>query len=148
MNPIDPPFARRGTTQEIEHGSVFTPKFDGDGLIPAIAANAATGEILMLAWMNAEALSLTIASRVAHFYSRSRGRLWKKGEESGNLLRVVGMTTDCDQDVVVLKVTVEGVGVACHTGARTCFYRAVSLGEPAGGVHALTATGTAQPVVK
>ena len=143
MNPIDPPFATRGTTKQIEQAMVFTPKFDGDGLIPAIVADAATGEILMFAWMNAEALSLTLATRVAHFYSRSRGRLWKKGEESGNLLRVVDMTTDCDQDAVALKVTVEGPGVACHTGARTCFYRTITLGEPAEGVRALSAVATA-----
>jgi phosphoribosyl-AMP cyclohydrolase len=82
----------------------------------------------MFAFMNAEALAATIETGVAHFWSRSRGRLWKKGEESGNLMRVSEARTDCDQDVVWLKVTVEGAGVACHTGARSCFYRTLPLG--------------------
>ena len=83
----------------------------------------------MFAWMNAEALALTLETRVGHFWSRSRSRLWKKGEESGNLLRVSELRTDCDQDVVWLKVSVEGDGVACHTGERSCFYRSLPLGQ-------------------
>lgn len=121
--------APRGTTAEIEHGTTFMPKFDTDGLIPAIVTDAGTGEVLMFAWMNAAALSLTQATRVAHFWTRSRGRIWKKGEESGNLLDVVELRTDCDQDVMLLRVTVRGASVACHTGARSCFYRRV---DPAG----------------
>jgi phosphoribosyl-AMP cyclohydrolase len=123
-----PPFAARGTPQEVEHGATFQPRLDADGLMPAIVTDAASGEVLMLAWMNAEAIALTLETRVAHFWSRSRRRLWKKGEESGNLLGVAEVRTDCDQDVLWLKVTVGGAGVACHTGARSCFYRTLPLG--------------------
>ena len=127
------PFAPRGTPSEIERGHQFQPKFDASGLIPAIVTDATTGDVLMFAWMNAEALSLTIEQRVAHFYSRSRAKLWKKGEESGNFLRVAEMRTDCDQDVVSLKVHIDGAGAACHTGSRSCFYRSVPLGARGAG---------------
>jgi phosphoribosyl-AMP cyclohydrolase len=123
-----PIFAARGTPAEVEQGTRFQPGFDADGLIPAVVTDAASGEVLMLAWMNAAALALTLETRVAHFWSRSRRKLWKKGEESGNLLRVAEARTDCDQDVVWLKVTVAGAGVACHTGERSCFYRSLPLG--------------------
>jgi phosphoribosyl-AMP cyclohydrolase len=112
----------------LEHGLGFTPRFDADGLIPAIVSDAATGEVLMFAWMNAEALARTIDTREAWFWSRSRGKFWRKGEDSGNTLSVVEMRTDCDQDVVWIQVTISGAGQACHTGARSCFYRAVALG--------------------
>jgi len=128
--PLSPLFAPRGSADEIEQGLVFRPRFDADGLIPAIVSDAATGEVLMFAWMNGEALALTLETRVGHFWSRSRNRLWKKGEESGNLLTVTEVRTDCDQDVLWLKVVVQGEGVACHTGARSCFYRTVALGTP------------------
>jgi phosphoribosyl-AMP cyclohydrolase len=132
MPPTTPaPFAPRGTQSEIESGALFQPRFDADGLIPAIVTDATSGEVLMFAWMNAEALSLTLETRSAHFWSRSRGKLWKKGEDSGNLLRVAELRTDCDQDVVWLKVAVEGDGVACHTGERSCFYRTLPLGQAA-----------------
>jgi phosphoribosyl-AMP cyclohydrolase len=121
------PFAARGSTEQVETGAEFAPLFNADGLIPAITVDARTGETLMFAWMTADALRLTLETRIAHFWSRSRGRLWKKGEESGNLLDVVEVRTDCDQDVVLLRVTVRGAGVACHTGARSCFYRRVYL---------------------
>lgn len=121
-------FAPRGATEDIERGLAFQPKFDAQGLIPAIVTDVATGEVLMLAWMNPEALALTLEQGVAHFWSRSRGRLWRKGEESGNVLRVTEVRTDCDQDTIWLKAEVEGTGVACHTGARSCFYRVVPLG--------------------
>ena len=124
-------FAPRGTPDEIETGTLFQPRFDADGLIPAIVTDAASGEVLMFAWMNAEALSLTLQTQLGHFWSRSRGKLWKKGEESGNLLRVIEVRTDCDQDVLWLKAAVEGDGRACHTGARSCFYRTLPLGQPA-----------------
>ena len=124
------PFAARGTPGEVETGLVFQPKFDADGLIPAIVTDAASGDVLMFAWMNAEALALTLETRVGHFWSRSRAKLWKKGEESGNLLRVSELRADCDQDALWLKVVVEGAGVACHTGQRSCFYRALALGAP------------------
>jgi phosphoribosyl-AMP cyclohydrolase len=124
-------FAPRGATEDIERGLIFQPKFDANGLIPAIVTDAKTGDVLMLAWMNAEALALTLEKGVAHFWSRSRGSLWRKGEESGNVLRVTEVRTDCDQDTIWLKVDIQGAGVACHTGARSCFYRIVSLGaEP------------------
>jgi len=121
-----PLFAPRGSTEEIERGDVFQPKFGPDGLIPAIVTDADTGDVLMFAWMNAEALALTVETGLAHFWTRSRQRIWIKGEESGNLLRVQEIRTDCDQDVLWLKAHVEGDGVACHTGARSCFYRALS----------------------
>ena len=130
MSAQPPPFAARGSPDEVETGLVFQPRFDADGLIPAIVTDAASGEVLMFAWMNAEALAQTLETRIGHFWSRSRGRPWKKGEESGNLLRVSEVRTDCDQDVVWLKVTVEGAGVACHTGERSCFYRSLPLGAP------------------
>lgn len=121
-------FSRRGASEDIERGLTFQPKFDADGLIPAIVSDAGSGEVLMFAWMNAEALALTLETRVGHFWSRSKGRLWRKGEASGNTLRVAEVRTDCDQDVLWLKVAIEGAGVACHTGARSCFYRALPLG--------------------
>jgi phosphoribosyl-AMP cyclohydrolase len=127
-----PQFAGRGTPSEVESGLAFQPKFDADGLMPAIVTDAASGEVLMLAWMNAQALGMTLTTRTAHFWSRSRGRLWKKGEESGNLLRVLELRTDCDQDALWLKVAVAGDGVACHTGERSCFYRALPVGAEPG----------------
>lgn len=126
------PFAPQGSTREVEHGSLFQPKFDDRGLIAAIVTDAGTGEVLMVAWMNAEALALTLETREAHFYSRSRRRIWKKGEDSGNVLRVAEIRTDCDQDSLVIRVQVAGAGVACHTGARSCFYRAIDLDAPEG----------------
>jgi phosphoribosyl-AMP cyclohydrolase len=125
-----PTFAPRGSAHSVEASLAFQPKFDADGLIPAIVSDADTGEMLMFAWMNAEALALTLETGVGHFWSRSRGALWKKGEESGNTLAVVELRTDCDQDVVWLRAKVGGDGVACHTGQRSCFYRSVPLGPP------------------
>jgi phosphoribosyl-AMP cyclohydrolase len=124
-----PIFAERGTPAEIEQGLTFRPRFDADGLIPAIVTDAASGDVLMLAFMNAEALALTLETRIAHFWSRSRRKLWRKGEESGNLLEVVEARTDCDQDAIWLKAAAAGAGVACHTGERSCFYRCLPLGE-------------------
>jgi phosphoribosyl-AMP cyclohydrolase len=123
-----PPFAKRGTSEAVERGLAFQPRFDADGLMPAIVTDAASGEVLMFAWMNAEAIALTLETRIGHFWSRSRGRLWKKGEESGNLLHVDEVRTDCDQDVLWLSVSVGGGGVACHTGSKSCFYRSLPLG--------------------
>jgi phosphoribosyl-AMP cyclohydrolase len=125
-------FAARGTPGEVETSLRFQPRFDADGLIPAVVTDAATGEVLMFAWMNAEALALTLETRIGHFWSRSRARLWKKGEESGNVLSVSELRTDCDQDALWLKVEVGGAGVACHTGERSCFYRVLPLGERPG----------------
>ncbi|HET6388175.1 phosphoribosyl-AMP cyclohydrolase [Hyphomicrobium sp.] len=112
-----------GETEETTRS--FRPAFGPDGLIPAIVSDAETGDILMFAYMNAEALSATVTSGFAHFWSRSRAKLWKKGEESGNLLKVVEIRTDCDQDVVWVRAEVQGNGAACHTGERSCFYRRV-----------------------
>jgi phosphoribosyl-AMP cyclohydrolase len=109
----------------------LTPRFAADGLIAAVATDADTGEVLMLAWMDAEALALTIRTGEAHFYSRSRRRLWRKGEESGNVLEVVELRTDCDQDAMWLRVRTRGQGAACHTGHRTCFYRRIPTGAEA-----------------
>ena len=110
----------------LEEGSQFTPNFNSDGLIPAIASDHQTGEVLMVAWMNQTALDETLSTRVAHFWSRSRSKLWRKGKESGNTLRIQEIRTDCDQDVLWLRVKIEGDGNACHTGRRTCFYRIVA----------------------
>lgn len=108
---------------DLETTLSFRPQFDANGLIPAIAQDAHTGEILMFAWMSAESLRLTQESGQATYWSRSRGKLWRKGEESGHTQRVVEMRVDCDQDVLLLRV--EQQGAACHTGARSCFYRVV-----------------------
>jgi phosphoribosyl-AMP cyclohydrolase len=109
--------------ETIEETLSFHPKFGSDGLIPAIVSDAISGNVLMFAHMNDAALRQTVATGLAHFWSRSRGKLWKKGEESGNLLSVREVRTDCDQDVLWLIVDVLGDGVACHTGAPSCFYR-------------------------
>lgn len=126
------PFPPQGNTPEVEHGTLFQPKFDAAGLITAVVIEAQTGDVLMVAWMDAEALRLTLSTREAHFYSRSRRRIWKKGEDSGNVLRVQDIRTDCDQDTLLIPARVEGHGVACHTGARSCFYRAIDLDAPDG----------------
>lgn len=120
-------FAGRGSAHEVEEGLAFAPKLDDGGVIAAVATDADTGDVLMLAWMDAQALALTIETGEAHFYSRSRKRLWKKGEESGNILEVIEMRTDCDQDAVWLKVRIAGAGAACHTGRKSCFYRQIPL---------------------
>lgn len=104
-----------------EQGSEFLPRFDGQGLLTAIAVDSATRDILMVAFMDAEALSKTRDTGLAHFHSRSRGRLWLKGETSGHFLRVEEIRVDCDQDALVMLVRPEGP--ACHTGAKSCFYR-------------------------
>ena len=125
------PFPPPGDKTELEEGSIFSPRFDRDGLIAAIAADAATGDILMFAWMNAEALQLTLETGIVHYWSRSRGKLWRKGDESGQQQKVVEIRTDCDQDAVLIRVEVGGDGGACHTGRRSCFYRLVTS-TPAG----------------
>lgn len=132
------PFADRGDTEAIEGGTAFAPKFDADGLIVAIAADAATGEVLMVARMNREALSRTIVTGQAWFWSRSRKTLWRKGETSGNTLSVVEIRADCDQDSLLLKVHVDGDGVTCHRGFRSCFYRTVPLVTEPGDTPVLT----------
>ena len=113
----------------LEEGATFSPRFDRDGLVTAIVTDAGDGALLMVAHMNAQALALTLETGVAHYWSRSRDRLWKKGETSGNLQQVVEMRTDCDQDAVWLKVKVAGHDATCHTGRRSCFYRTVVLDD-------------------
>jgi phosphoribosyl-AMP cyclohydrolase len=126
-DPISP-FSPRGSTEQVEEGRALQPKFDSNGLISCIATDVATGEVLMLAHMNAEALQRTIATGEAWYFSRSRQALWRKGESSGHVQRVIEMRVDCDQDAVWIKVEQAGPG-ACHTGRRSCFYRAVTLGQ-------------------
>ena len=111
----------------LEEGSVFSPRFDANGLVTAVVTDAGDGMLLMVAHMNAEALALTLETGIAHYWSRSRGSIWKKGETSGNLQQVVEMRTDCDQDAVWLSVKVAGHDATCHTGRRSCFYRTVGL---------------------
>jgi len=122
------PFAPRGSTEEVEEGHALAPKFDPDGLLTCVTTDAGTGEVLMVAHMNAEALQRTIASGEAWYFSRSRRALWRKGQSSGHAQRVVEMRVDCDQDAVWIRVEQAGPG-ACHTGRRSCFYRAVPLGD-------------------
>jgi phosphoribosyl-AMP cyclohydrolase len=122
------PFAKRGSADEIEEGLAFAPKFDADGLIACVATDAQSGDVLMVAYMNAEALQKTLDSGEAWYFSRSRRALWRKGESSGHVQRVVEMRVDCDQDAIWIKVEQEGPG-ACHTGRRSCFYRLVSAGK-------------------
>ena len=110
-------------TDPRETGSRLDPKYDANGLITAVVTDVSSGDVLMVAHMNAEALAATIASGEATFWSRSRGCLWKKGETSGNILRVTEMRIDCDQDALWIKA--EAAGPACHTGAVSCFYRRV-----------------------
>ena len=113
---------------DLDETDAFRPRFDSDGLIPAIVTDAGDGTVLMFAYMNAEALRLTQDTGIVHFWSRSRARLWKKGETSGETLKAVEILTDCDQDVLQVKATPQGRGAACHTGRRSCFYRRVENG--------------------
>jgi phosphoribosyl-AMP cyclohydrolase len=113
---------------QLEEGTTLSPQFDADGLITAVATDAKSGELLMVAHMNAEALRKTIASGEAWYFSRSRRALWRKGETSGHFQRVIELRIDCDQDAIWLKVEQQGPG-ACHTGRRSCFYRAVPVGK-------------------
>jgi phosphoribosyl-AMP cyclohydrolase len=110
-------------SKQIEEGLRFSPRFNADGLIPAIAQDAETGEILMVAWMNQEALDRTVETGRATYYSRSRKKLWAKGEQSGHVQTVRRILVDCDQDCLVLKVSVDQG--QCHVGYQSCFYRAL-----------------------
>ncbi|MAW82179.1 MAG: phosphoribosyl-AMP cyclohydrolase [Parvularcula sp.] len=122
---VNAPFADpKSLNEPVEETTRFAPKFGADGLITAVATDAETGQILMLAHMNAEALAKTIKTGEAWYWSRSRGELWRKGGTSGHVQRVVEIRTDCDQDAVEL--VVEQTGPACHTGRRSCFYRTVT----------------------
>ncbi|MEM9221777.1 MAG: phosphoribosyl-AMP cyclohydrolase [Pseudomonadota bacterium] len=120
------PFQSPSPNPEIqEHGQVFRPKFDASGLLTAVAVRADTQEILMVAHMDAVALRETLSTGYAHYFSRSRQTLWKKGETSGQLQHVREILVDCDQDALILRVDVGGDGGACHTGARNCFFRTI-----------------------
>lgn len=118
-----------------DKGLTLNPKFDRDGLITAVVTDAASGEVLMVAHMNDQALALTVETGLAHFWSRSRQSLWKKGETSGNMLEVRDIRIDCDQDAVWVKAV--PAGPTCHTGARSCFFRRV-------GAEGLTAVDTVE----
>jgi phosphoribosyl-AMP cyclohydrolase len=113
---------------ELEEGTVFAPRFDEKGLVTAIAVEAGSNTVLMVAHMSAEALRLTIDTGEVHYFSRSRGKIWKKGETSGEVQRLVELRTDCDQDAILVVVEQTGRGAACHTGRKSCFYRRLSDG--------------------
>ena len=131
-------------SHDIEEGTALTPRFDASGLVTAVVTDAKSGEVLMVAHMNAEALQKTIESGEAWYFSRSRKALWKKGETSGHVQRVVEVRVDCDQDAVWLRVEQAGEG-ACHTGRRSCFYRAVPLGKTGAVELEFTAEKTFDP---
>ncbi len=135
-------FPSRTTATEIELGSQLQPKFGPDGLIPCITQDAATGEVLMFAFMNAESLAHTLKTRKATYWSRSRQKLWVKGEESGNVQIVRELRTDCDQDVLLLRVEQTGAANAsCHNGYKSCFYRRLAdFGSAAAGDFSLEFT--------
>ena len=113
------------SSPDIEEGNTFAPVFDARGLIPAVTTDATSGEVLMVAWMNAEALDATLRTKTVHYWSRSREELWRKGDTSGQVQTLVEMRVDCDQDTLLLRVNVGGDGGCCHTGRRACFYRRV-----------------------
>ncbi len=115
------------TTADLEQGKLFRPKFDGNGLLTGVVVDSRTNAILMVAFLNEEALDATRRTGLAHFYSRSRQQLWRKGETSGNTLHVVRIRVDCDQDALIFEC--EPAGPTCHTGADTCFYRILENGN-------------------
>ncbi len=122
-------FPNPGTKSELEEGDVLTPRFDADGLVVCVTADAKDNSILMLAYMNAEALKLTLDTGIAHYWSRSRQSLWRKGDTSGQVQKVVDIRVDCDQDALLMTVEPGGDGGACHTGRRSCFYRKIVMGD-------------------
>ena len=124
-------FPPPGDKAALEAGAVLTPRFGPDGTIVCVTVDADSGAVLMLAYMNAESLALTIETGEGWYWSRSRGELWHKGATSGNVQKVVELLTDCDQDALLLRVRVTGAGATCHTGHVSCFYRAVPLGQTA-----------------
>lgn len=126
MNLVDPETL---SAEDLELGTSFAPRFNEQGLIVAIATEAGSNEVLMVAWMNAEALTATLETGEVHYFSRSRNKLWKKGESSGEIQKLIEMRTDCDQDVLLLKVEQTGRGAACHTGRKSCFYRRIEQND-------------------
>ena len=140
-------FPARTTTADIELGTTLQPKFDADGLIPCITQDAQSGEVLMFAFMNAESLALTLTTKKATYWSRSRKKLWVKGEESGNVQLVRELRTDCDQDVLLLKVEQTGAANAsCHNGYKSCFYRKLAGTARADDATSLKLEFTARPL--
>ena len=131
MTDADRLAAAAATKSEIEEGVRLDPRFGPDGLLTCVAVDAGTGEVLMVAYMNREALRRTVETGRAWYWSRSRGELWLKGATSGQIQTVVEMRVDCDQDAILIKVRVGGDGGSCHTGRRSCFYRVAPLGEGA-----------------
>lgn len=125
-------FQARRSVEQVEEGTDFAPKFGGDGLLPCITSDARTGEVLMLGWMNADALRLTIETGEAHYFSRARQVLWHKGATSGLVQKVIEARIDDDQDAIWLRVDIAGSGASCHVGYRSCFYRAVPTRNEAG----------------
>jgi phosphoribosyl-AMP cyclohydrolase len=113
----------------LEEGALFSPRFSGDGLIACVTIDDSSGEVLMLAHMNREALDKTLASGIMHYWSRSRAALWRKGDTSGQVQSLVELRVDCDQDALLARVNVGGDGGACHTGRRSCFYRRVESAD-------------------
>ena len=138
------PFPVAASREELEEGRVLAPRFGADGLVTAIAADADTGEVLMVAHMNAQALARTLETGEAWYWSRSRGELWRKGATSGQIQTVAEMRVDCDQDALLLKVRVGGDGGCCHTGRRSCFYRAVDR-QGSGAAFGLSRIGEPSP---
>ena len=124
-------FGKRNSVEQVEEGTTFSPKFDKDGLIPVVTTEADTGTLLMVGFMNEEALGLTIETKEAHYWSRSRNILWKKGQTSGLIQRVEELKVDDDQDALWLRVKVGGSGASCHVGYHSCFYRSLPLGNVA-----------------
>ena len=125
-------FHERQSVEQVEEGVELAPKFGPDGLLPCVTCDAQSGEVLMLGWMNAEALRLTIETGEAHYFSRARQVLWHKGATSGLVQKVIEARIDDDQDALWLRVETAGSGASCHVGYRSCFYRAVPVGEAAG----------------
>ena len=125
-------FRARQSVEQVEEGTDFAPKFGADGLLPCITTDADSDEVLMLGWMNEEALRLTIETGEAHYFSRARQVLWRKGATSGLVQKVVEARIDDDQDAIWLRVSVAGSGASCHVGYRSCFYRAVPVADDAG----------------
>lgn len=121
-------FAARGNKDAVEKGTLFAPKFDDNGLIICITTDADSGEVVMVAYMNAHSLALTLETGEAHYWSRSRGELWHKGATSGSVQKVVEARTDCDQDAILLKVRTGGSGASCHLGYHSCFFRTIPVG--------------------
>ncbi len=122
-------FAERTSVEQVEEGCDLAPKFDADGLLPVVTTQADNGDVLMLGYMNAEALKLTIQTGEAHYWSRSRKCLWHKGATSGLTQKIVDLRIDDDQDAIWLKVEVAGSGASCHVGYHSCFYRSIPTGK-------------------